>query len=50
MGCKNSARQFDQHESAVLTGALYANKVQIKKNALVISDPALNPFIDHYLH
>ena len=40
---------IDQLEDAFLTGALYGGKVQIKKDAAIINEPALDPFIDYYL-
>ena len=40
---------IDQLEGAFLTGALYGGKVQIKKDAAIVNEPALDPFIDLYL-
>jgi hypothetical protein len=40
---------IDLLEGATLTGALYGRKVQIKLKAVVIGEPALDPFIQAYL-
>ena len=36
---------IDVHEGAVVTGALHAEKVQMKKESVLHSDPALGLFI-----
>ena len=40
---------IDVHEDARVTGAVYGKKVQIKKNASILGDPALDLFIGLFL-
>ena len=40
---------IDVHEDANLRGALYAQKIQFKKNASIIADAALDLFIDLFV-
>jgi hypothetical protein len=41
---------IDVHEGAVVTGALHGAKAQIKKDSIIHGDPAIELFIDLFLH